>query len=428
MTTLPLLMILTLTAAEPDGWPRWRGPFDTGVAKGSAPIEFSDTKNVAWKIDIPGRGFSSPIIWGDKIFLTTAVPTAPASKAVEAGGGGRGGGGGAGSGVEHRFTTMCLSRKDGHIIWEKTAKTVLPHEGYHFRYGSFASNNPVTDGKRVYAFFGSRGVFVYDLDGKLLWQKEFVPMTMRLGFGEGAAAVVDGNRLILNFDQQKDSHIVVLDASNGKQIWRAEREEESTWSAPLVVDYKGTRQLITSGTTKVRSYDLETGKIIWQCGGLGPNVIPAPIVKDGVAYVMSGFRDPNLMAVRIDRTGDLTGTDAVLWQNKRGNSYTPSPVLFEDKLYFVSDNGMLSCLNIKTGEPYYQTRLPKPYNFKASPVAANGRLYLSTEEGDVLVIKMGEKFEVLATNTMTDQSFISTPAIADGEIYLRSETKLFCIR
>jgi len=413
-----------LHANEPDGWPRWRGPFDTGVAKGDAPVEFSDTKNVAWKVKVPGRGFSSPVLWGDRIFITTAIPVA----AIQAKPQGRGPGGGAGEGVEHKFVLQCLSRKDGHVIWERVAKNAVPHEGYHYRYGSFASNNPVTDGKRVYAFYGSRGVFVYDLDGKPLWQREFEPLKMRLGFGEGTAAVVHGDKLILNFDQQQNSHIQVFDAATGKPLWRAAREEESAWSAPLVIDYKGKKQLITSATTRVRSYDLETGKIIWQCGGLGPNVIPAPVVLGDVVYVMSGFRDPNLMAIRLDRTGDLTGTDAILWQNKRGNSYTPSPVLHDGKLYFVSDNGMLSCLNAKTGEPYYQTRLPKPYNFKASLVAANGCLYLSTEEGDVLVVKMGEKFEVLATNTFPDESFISTPAIADGELYLRSETTLYCIR
>ena len=422
---LLLVLVLQLRAADADGWPRWRGPFDTGVAKGDAPIEFSETKNVAWKVKVPGRGFSSPVLWGDRIYLTTAIPLTAEVQPKQQG---RGPGGGSGAGVEHKFVVLCLSRKDGHVIWERTTRTASPHEGYHFRYGSFASNNPVTDGKRVYAFFGSRGVFVYDLDGKALWQKEFEPMRMRLAFGEGTAAVVNGDKLILNFDQEQNSHLDVLDAATGKPLWRVNREEESAWSAPLVVDYKGRKQLITSATKRVRSYDLETGKLIWECGGPGPNVIPAPVVLNDTVYVMSGFRDPNLMAIRLDRTGDLTGTDAIVWQNKRGNSYTPSPVLDDGKLYFVSDNGMLSCLNAKTGEVYYQTRLPKPYNFKASPVAANGRLYLSTEEGDVLVIKMGEKFEVLATNTMAEQSFISTPAIADGELYLRSQDTLFCIR
>ena len=419
------VLLIPAHATEPDGWPRWRGPADNGVARGDAPVEFSDTRNVAWKVKVPGRGFSSPVLWGDRIFLTTAVPLAEAAPPQKQG---RGPGGGAGAGVEHKFVVMCLSRKDGHVIWERTARSATPHEGYHFRYGSFASNNPVTDGKRVYAFFGSRGMFVYDLDGKPLWQKDFEPMRMRLAFGEGTAAVVHGDKLILNFDQEQNSHLLVLDAASGKQLWTAPREEDSNWSAPLVVEYKGKKQLITAASKRVRSYDLETGKVIWECAGLGPNVIPAPVVQGDVVYVMSGFRDPNLMAIRLDRTGDLTGTDAILWQNKRGNSYTPSPVLFEGKLYFVSDNGMLSCLNAKTGEVFYQTRLPKAYNLKASLVAANGHLYVSTEEGDVLVVKMGEKFEVLATNSFADQSFIATPAIADGEIYLRSQDMFYCIR
>ena len=429
MRYLVLLCVLTqLHAADVDGWPRWRGPYDNGVAKGDAPVEFSDTRNVAWKVKIAGRGFSSPVMWGDRIYLTSAIPLAERPPQPQESGRRGGPGGGSGAGIEHKFVVICLSRKDGHVIWERTTRSATPHEGYHFRYGSFASNNPVTDGKRVYAFFGSRGMFVFDMDGKPLWQKDFDPMRMRLAFGEGTAAVVHGDKLILNFDQEQNSHLVVLDPATGKQLWRVPREEESAWSAPLVIDYKGKKQLITSATKRVRSYDLETGKLIWECGGLGPNVIPAPVFEGHVVYVMSGFRDPNLMAIRLDRTGDLTGTDAVLWQNKRGNSYTASPVLYEGKLYFVSDNGMLSCLNAKTGEPYYQTRLPKPYNFKASPVAANGCLYLCTEEGDVLVVKMGEKFEVLATNTFADQSFISTPAIADGQIYLRSQDTLYCIK
>lgn len=442
------LLVVNLSvanAASPDAWPRWRGPFNTGVAIGDAPVEFSPTsKNMAWKIKLPGKGNSSPVLWGDRIYLTTAVPVSkpaatpepsPAPPPPDAGGprrrgpGGPGGpGGGAASGVEHKFMLLCLSRKDGHVIWERVARTAVPHEGYHFRYGSFASNNPVTDGKRVYAFFGSRGIFTYDMDGKLLWQKDFDPMRMRLGFGEGSAAVVEGDKLILNFDQEQNSHILVLDSATGKQLWRADRAEDSNWAAPLVVDYKGKKQVVTSAHLKVRSYDLETGKLMWECAGLGANVIPAPVTAGDFVYVMSGYRDPNLMAIRLDRTGDLTGTDAIIWQNKRGNSYTPSPVLADGKLYFVSDNGMLSCFDAKTGTAHYQQRLPKPYNLKSSLVAANGKLYVSTEEGDILVVKMGESFEVLAVNSFPDQSFIATPAVADGEMYLRSEDTLYCVR
>ena len=421
-----------MLAAEKDPayWPSWRGPFENGIAPTAVPTEWSATKNVAWKVEIPGKGNSSPVIWGDRIFLTTAIPTGSIGSAGPQRGGGRGGpGGGSGAGVEHKFVLMSLDRKTGKSIWERTAKVDKPHEGYHMRYGSFASNSPVTDGKHVYAFFGSRGVYCYDFEGKLIWTKDFPPMKMRLGFGEGVAPVLDGNRLILNFDQEDNSHIVVLNKLDGKEIWRASREEQSAWALPLVIDFNGRKQIVVAATNKVRSYDAATGKLIWECAGLGGNVIPAPVYKDGVVIVMSGFRNPNMMAIKLGKEGDLTGTDSILWTNTRGNSYTASPVLADGKLYFISDNGLLSCLNANTGQPYYiQQRLPKPYSFKASPVAAGGNLYLSTEDGDVVVVKMGEKYEVIATNKIDDEMFVSSPAVADGALYLRNQKALYCIR
>ena len=436
--TLTLFTLFTIgvcsaiLAADKDAayWPSWRGPSENGIAPTAVPVEWSATKNVAWKVDIPGKGNSSPVIWGDRIFLTTAIPTAPASPADPPRGGGRGGpGGGSGAGIEHKFVLMSLDRKTGKLIWERTAKVEKPHEGYHMRYGSFASNSPVTDGKHVYAFFGSRGVYCYDFEGKLIWTKNFPPMKMRLGFGEGVAPVLDGNRLILNFDQEDNSYIVVLNKLDGKEIWRASREEQSAWALPLVMDFNGRKQVVVAATNKVRSYDSATGKLIWECAGLGGNVIPAPVYKDGVVIVMSGFRNPNMMAIKLGKEGDLTGTDSILWTNTRGNSYTASPVLADGKLYFISDNGLLSCLNAKTGQPYYiQQRLPKPYSFKSSPIAAGGNRYLSTEDGDVVVVKMGEKYEVLATNKIDDEMFVASPAVADGALYLRNQKALYCIR
>lgn len=418
-------------AADPAVWTKYRGPKDDGVAVGDAPTEWSDTKNVAWKIEIPGRGHSSPVLWGDRIFVTTAVPTAgeEATGAASGGGaGGRGAGGGAGK-KDHTIVVMSLDAKTGKLIWQREAAKVSPHEGYHFRYGSFASNSPTTDGKLLYAFFGSFGLYVYDLDGKLAWKKSFNPMRMRNEFGEGVAPVLYGDKLLLKFDGEQNSHFLVLDKTTGKEIWRVDRDEVSSWSPPLVVDVKGKKQVIISASAKTRAYDLENGKVIWECAGLGTNVIPAPVLFEDTVIVMSGHRSPNLQAIRLGKEGDLTNTDAVIWQNQRGNSYTPAPVLHEGKLYMVTDNGMLSCLNAKTGEPYYlQQRLPKPYSFKASPVAANGKLYLATENDDVVVVKLGEKFEVLATNTLADQMFIATPAIANGSIYLRGQKTLFCIR
>ncbi|MBL8227976.1 MAG: PQQ-binding-like beta-propeller repeat protein [Bryobacterales bacterium] len=474
----PVLTIAACAlAADSAHWTRWRGPNQNGVAPGDVPTEWSDSKNIAWKATIPGRGHSSPVIYGDVIYLTTAVPQGDVGETSEArpprrpegpppdraaggappdgrppggpppggpggpegrrrgpggpgGGGGRGPGGGSAAGVEHKLLLMAINRQSGKILWERSPRTVKPHEGYHRMYGSFASNSPVTDGKHIWAFYGQYGIFCYTLAGDLVWKKDDFPqMSMRNAFGEGTATVIEDDRLILNFDTENDSFLLVLDKSTGKQIWRQSRDEPSGWSQPLVVKVAGRKQIIVSATRKVRAYDLESGKLIWECAGLGANVIPAPVSDGKVVYVMSGFRDPNLMAIQLGREGDLTGTDAILWSNKRGNSYTASPVLADGKLYFVTDSGMVSCLDAKTGEPHYlQQRLPKSYNIKASPIAVNGKLYVSTEGEDVTVLKMGDKFEVLATNTLADQMFIASPAVAEGSLYLRGQNTLYCIR
>ena len=438
-SALTILLFLTCAwsfAPAESYWPYWRGPAADGMAVGDAPLHWSDTQNVKWKIDIPGRGSSSPVVWGDRVFVTTAIktgpqevqePPAPAAPAKTQGGQFRLTT--PGPQAEHKFVVMCLDRKIGKILWQQTATTATPHEGYHPTYGSFASNSPVTDGKNVYAFFGSRGMYCYDVKGKLIWKKDFeVQMKMRMAFGEGQAPVISGDRLILVFDHEGDSFMVMLDKNTGKEIWRVSRDEPSNWAAPLVVEYGGLKQIIVSSVRKVRSYAFDSGQQIWECAGLGANTIPQPVRQDDLVFVMSGYQNPNLMAIRLGRTGDLTGTDAVVWSQTRGNSYTPSPVIHDNKLYVLTDNGMVSCYNARTGEPFYhQTRLPKTYSFKSSPVGANGKLYLASENEDVVVLRMGEKFEVLATNTMTDEMFIATPAICNGEIFLRGRNRLYCI-
>jgi outer membrane protein assembly factor BamB len=324
---------------------------------------------------------------------------------------------------------MCLHRSTGKVLWQKTAITAIPHEGYHRTYGSFASNAPVTDGAFVYASFGSRGIYCYDMSGKLIWKNDLgVRLRIRNEFGEGAAPVLDGDRLIQAYDQESGSFIVALDKKNGRELWRTARDEVSAWSTPLVIEGAYGRQLVVSATMKTRSYDPATGTLIWECGGLGANVIPAPVHRDGIVYVMSGHRDPKLMAIRLGGTGDLSRTDAVIWTQTRGTSYTPSPVLHEDKLYTLTDTGMVSCFDAKTGNPFYlQKRLPQTDNFKASPVGAAGRLYIASESGVVTILKMGEQFEVLATNTLEDQMFVASPVVVKGDLFLRSKTDLFCI-
>ena len=428
-------------SADNAHWPQWRGPYFNGMARGDAPTTWNDTTNIKWSANIPGRGFSTPVIWGDKIFLTTATPTgkpapaattpAPATPAPQASASPqrRGPGGESGPQPEHKFEVFCLDRKSGKILWQRTATVATPHEGYHRQYGSFASNSPATDGKYVYASFGSRGLYCYDFNGKLIWKKDFgVQMKIKLAFGEGTAPLLDGNRLFLVFDHEAGSFIVALDKRTGKELWRATREEGTSWSTPLAITHGGRRQVIVTASNKVRSYDPENGKVLWEAAGLGTNAIPVPVYENGLVYVMSGHRDPKLMAIKLGKEGDLTNSDSIVWSHTRGLAYTTSPVLHENKLYFVTDNGMISAFNATTGEPYFaQTRLPKAYNLKASPVGANGKLYVATEDGDVVVVKMGEKFEVLATNTLTDQVFIATPVIANGELFLRGQNKLFCI-
>jgi len=435
LVRLTLLLALAVSAGFADGppvvegeWPRWRGPFNNGVARGAAPTSWSATENIAWKAYVPGRGFSSPVIWGDRIFLTTAVAL---GESASAGGGGRGPGGGAGAGVEQQLLVLAYDRRSGAEVWRHEAARAMPHEGYHRLYGSFASNSPVTDGETLIAFFGSRGVFAYDLAGKLLWKRTDLPQKhMRHAFGEGVAPVLSGDTLLLTFDDEgDDDFLLALDKNDGSEKWRASHEEASNWAPPLVIEHEGRMQAIASAPTLVRSYDLETGELIWECGGLGLNTIPAPVSDGEMVWVMSGFRAPNLLAIRLDGAeGDITDSDHVIWTNQRGNSYTPSPILADGILYFVTDRGMISAFDAKSGEAHYQQqRLPNPYTIKASPIAADGKIYQATENGDVVVIRMGPEYEVVEVNSIKDEFFVASPAVANGMIFLRGTNTLYAI-
>jgi outer membrane protein assembly factor BamB len=418
---------LAATAPPPQtgDWPRWRGPHGTGMAVGAAPVRWSDAAGVTWNVPIPGRGHSTPVVTGDRLFLTTAVPTgrgaAPSGRL-------RGGGGGADAGLEHAFDVLAIDRDTGETAWQRTATVATPHEGYHRTYGSFASNSPVTDGERLYAFFGSRGLYTYSLDGTRLWEKDFgIQLRMDNAFGEGTAPTLHDGRLILLFDHLDGGFLTMLDAATGRELWRTPRTERFNWAAPFVATHAGRRQIVVNGLT-VRSYDYETGALLWEAAGLGENSVPQVVQHDDLVFAMSGHTVKMLMAIRLGGSGVLTGTDAIAWSTARGVSYTPSPLLHDGRLYIVSDAGLVSCLDAATGETIYgPERLPKPYNFKASPVGAGGRMYLATEEGDVVVVRTGDQFEVLATNTLRDQSFIASPVVVDGAMYLRSRTHLFRI-
>jgi outer membrane protein assembly factor BamB len=433
-----LLLFVSSIAAQQastpssDSWGHWRGPSQTGAAAGAAPVRWSDTSNIAWKVEIPGRGHSSPVISGDRIFVTTAVPTGRKGDAssAAAGRGGRRGDGGAGALEEHRFDVLALDRATGKIVWRQTAVTAVPHEGYHATYGSFASNSPTTDGQRIYASFGSRGLFAYDMSGKLVWQRDFkIQMRMFQEFGEGVGPVLDEGRLIVLADHEGDGFLVLLDAATGRDIWRTPRTDGTNWAAPLVVRHNGRKQIVVNSPRKVRAYDYESGKQIWETAGLGLNTIPRAVQHGETVIVMSGFINPRAMAIQLGREGDLAGTDAIKWTATRGLAYTTSPVLLDGTLYFLTDNGLVSAIDADTGSPVYQqVRLPKPYAIKSSPVAAGGLLYFPTEDGDVVVARVGSTLDVVATNVLTDQSFVASPAVVGGDIFLRSRTHLFRIR
>ena len=496
---IPLALLGAVVPLDAANWSRWRGANNAGMSTGSAPLTWSAEENIKWVAEIPGRGHSTPIVWEDRIFVTTAVRTATAAETTSQSARGRPGeaqqgqpesagdamtpamrerlleitggkelselsrqqrrqatqqlrreardatrsqgtggqpaaraqasGQGTAAGIEHKFLVLALDRKTGNHIWERNPITVPPHEGYHRRYGSFASSSPITDGKLLYVSFGSRGIYAYNFDGHLVWKKDYgVRMRMANAFGEGISPSLHGNTLLLVFDHQGDSFISALDKRSGEELWRRQRDERTSWSQALITEYGGRAQAIVAASGKIRSYDLATGDVIWECAGLGSNAIPAVIREGDIVYAMTGHRNPNLLAIRLGGEGNITDSNHVLWTNQRGNPYTASPVVHDGILYLVTDRGMITALDANTGEPHYQQqRLPNPYSLKSSPIGAGNKLYIATEQGDVVVVKMGPSYEALATNTIEGEFFMGSPIIVDGEIFLRGQNKLYAI-
>jgi outer membrane protein assembly factor BamB len=430
------------TAADGDAfWPQWRGPLSTGVApKADPPTEWAETKNVKWRVPIPGAGSATPVIWGDRIFVLTAVPTEKRGPRAEATpeptpeaageGGGRRRGPPRGGPPEfiHQFAVLAIDRKDGKVLWNRVVREELPHEGTHPT-GTFASASAITDGERVYAFFGSRGLYALDMKGAVVWEKDLGDMTVKLGFGEGSSPVLHGDRLVVNWDHEGDSFVAALDKKTGRELWRKPRQEKTSWATPLVVEQGGRAQVITSATARVRSYDLTNGELLWEAGGMTDNTIPTPVHSGGLVFLTSGFRGNALLAVRLaEARGDITGGPAVVWKHDRDTPYVPSPLLYGDELYFLkSNNGILSCVSAKTGEPRYLTqRLEGVPNVYASPLGAAGRVYVAGREGAVAVIQAGPEFKLLATNQL-DDGFDASPVAVGKELYLRGKKHLYRI-
>jgi outer membrane protein assembly factor BamB len=390
-------------------WPQWRGPLGTGEAPHARPpVEWGEGKNVSWKVALPGQGKSTPVIWGDVLYLTTAVEAAAKPGSLD-------------------FALIALGRADGRVRWQRTLRTEPPHEGIH-KDGSYAGGSALTDGERVYAFFGSRGLYALSLDGQTLWQKDLGRMQTRNAFGEGSSAAVHDGSLIVNWDHEGGDFVAAFDAKTGRERWKRERDEPTTWATPHVVVHDGRAQAVVGGTNKLQSYDLATGATVWEAPGLTLNVIPSPVSGNGVVYAMSGFRGNALRAIRLaEAKGTLAGPPGLAWSYDRDTPYVPSPLLYRDGLYFLKSNsGILTCLDARGGAPHYTERLDAVPNVYASPVAADGRVYVVGREGSTVVLAAGPKPQVLATNRL-DDGFDASPALVDRELYLRGARHLYKI-
>ena len=413
-------------------WHQWRGPQASGVAPhGDPPIEWSETKNIRWKTAIPGQGHATPIVWDDIVFVTSAVETnkqielAPIEEPRRRRG--RRGRSAAPSSIQ-QFVIFAINRSDGSIRWQQVAREEVPHEGTH-QTGSWAANSPITDGEHVYAYFGSRGLYCYDMGGNLQWEKDLGDMTTRRSFGEGSSPALYGDVIVINWDHEGNSFIVALDKRTGEELWKVDRDESTSWSTPIIVKHNGPPQVIVNATNRTRGYDLATGKTLWECGGMTANTIPSPVTANGIVYVTSGFRGNALQAIRLaEAEGDITGAAAIAWDYGRDTPYVPSPLLYGDTLYFLKHNrGMLSAFNASTGEAYYgPERLEGISDVYASPVGAEDRIYIADRDGVTLVIKHGSTLEILAENVLSD-GFNASPAIVGKEIFLRGNKSLYCI-
>lgn len=404
-----LVAAAALPPARADDWSHWRGPRGDGVApEARPPLEFGPGRGERWKVEIPGRGTSAPVVRADRVFVTTAVPAADDDGTLD-------------------FRVICLDRATGRERWSRTVVTARPHEGTHPTNG-FASASPCVDDERVYAHFGSRGLFCLSLDGEPLWDRDFGDMQIRNGFGEGSSPTLHGDVILVPWDHEGPSALHCLDARSGTTRWETPRDEPSGWCTPLVAaDRAGTLQVIMNGQNAARGYDLATGRELWRCGGQTARPCASAVAADGVAWVGSGFRGAFLAAFDLSGRGDLEGGDAVLWTHRKDTPDVASPLLSDGRIYFYKEkSGLLSCLEAATGKPLWETARIEGLNATyASPIAAGGRVYLSDRRGTIVVIDDAPQLRVLATNAI-GEGIDATPAAAGDALFVRGERHLWC--
>jgi outer membrane protein assembly factor BamB len=431
---LATLAVYSITAsAAGSNWAQWRGPESQGISQEkNLPTEWDATKNVQWKTPLAGRGHSSPIVWENRIFLTTAVEGGPAPADHKAykhmlGDKEFKHPDWAGSDKIHTMKVVSFDAQSGKLLWEKTAYEGPVFDHRHKR-NTYASPTPVTDGRYVIASFGSEGVYCYDFSGKQLWKVSLGGIPT-LGMGAGTSPVLFNNLVILQCDQNtgENSFIVALDKKTGKEVWRTARKVQASWSTPVIVKTQSRTEMITNGNEWTISYDPATGKELWRCKGVESNAIHTPMVGHGLVIVSAGYPAKRTIAIKLGGSGDLTGTPSVVWKYEKGTAYVASPILYGDYVYIISDKGVITCLDAKTGEVKYEGgRVPVPASFMGSPVAFDGKILITSDDGDTFVVKAGAAHEILRTNSLAEPIF-TTPALANGKIYIRGDKNLYCI-
>ena len=440
MKRIPLFLLglfLVSFNARAQNWPQFRGPSASGVVEGQAAAVTWDAQksvNTRWKTAIPGLAHSSPVVWGNKIFVTTAITSAAKDETRY---GLYGDVAPVKDDPKHIWKVFALDKQTGKILWERTAYEGLPKVKRHPK-STHADSTPATDGKHVIALFGSHGLYAYDLNGKLLWKQDLGVLDAGWFYDPdyqweyGASPIIYKNMVIVQADIQKNSFIAAYNIKNGKRLWITPREEIPSWSTPTVYEGKSRAELVTNGTKAIRGYDPVTGKELWRLGPNSEVATPTPIFAHDLIYVTTGYRviQP-IYVIRPGAAGDISlkngkeSSDFIAWSKTRGGPYMPTPVIYGELLYIVSNQGVLTTYQAKTGERLYQERLGgKGGAFTASPVASDGKIYLSSEDGEVFVVKAGPKYELLATNPV-GQVMMATPAISDGLVIVRGVSHLF---
>jgi len=421
----------------PAFWPSFRGAFARGIGDGAAtPTKWNveTGENVVWRTAIPGLAHSSPVIWGDRIYLTTAVREDGDAEL-------RVGLYGSVAPVEddspHRFQVLCIDRHSGEVSWTVTAWTGVPAIKRHPK-GSHAASTPTTDGEHVVAFFGSEGLYCYDRDGQLQWQRDFGVLdagwyvAKDADWGFASSPVIYEGRVYVQCDVRGDSFVAALDVATGDELWRTVRRDVPTWSTPTVDVSGDRRQLILNGYEHIGGYDLDTGEELWQLEGGGDIPVPTPVVDDGLVFITNAHgRMSPILAIATSATGEISMAaddhEAMVWSQRRGGNYMQTPLVYGGRLYCCRDSGVLACLDPRTGERIYRDRLGSgTTGFTASGVAADGKLYFTSEEGEVYVIAAGPELQVLAVNDL-GETCMASPAVADGTLFFRTRSHLVAI-